>query len=587
MKTNKISAFVAMAALLMGMASCQKDERVLNLKFENIGGSNAKVYIDRDDQNRCIPMWQNGDVVRVNNTNITLSSTNGAEATLLLPESVIQGYSGIVASYPATGSNASTENCQSISYTFPTTYTYNEVYKGGTLYQKVNVPMVGHIEDQGQEGSSSDMTMYNVCGMLRVNVTTNFNAFTVTSIIVLNEASQSLNGSNNITFDAEGKPIVNPKNGGSTSARTVTLNCGGKTVFGANAAGHSEADRMVSFYIPMMPVENAKLKIKIVGYSNSNDGSAPQKVTLEKTQTENNTTILRNQIKTAAITVGGAVASEDIDQSIFSVSATKRVRILSGNVRYNSETNTWFVAPNAYDFVNTTSTDRNLTIKDLFRCGFWWMDQIDMNKFYGSDVSHVVEANAKNYWTKDGDGTLTPHQSDLGGDWRLPTKEEMNYFANSTRSNGPKYLRARISTQNAPNGWANGMIIFPDQFAMPGDVPQIPFNLLNISVAESNAGNSSHTYYGYQPTLCEYYSLTPEQWGYLQNAGCVFLPFPGYGNNSTSSAISSVGTIGYYHTSTPSPNGLYTFCYYSQSSYSTAAPNPYTRGAIRLVQDAN
>lgn len=576
-----------MAALLMGMASCQKDERVLNLKFENIGGSNAKVYIDRDDQNRCIPMWQNGDVVRVNNTNITLGSTNGAEATLLLPESVTERFSGIVASYPANNSAICTENCQSISFVFPATYTYNEVYKGGALYQKVNVPMVGHIEDL--EGSSSDMTMYNVCGMLRVNVTTDYDAFTVTSIVVLNEASQSLNGSNNITFNPDdGKPIVNPKNGGSTSARTVTLNCGGKTVFGANAVGHSEADRMVSFYIPMMPVVNAKLKIKIVGYSNSNDGSAPQKVTLEKTQTENNTTIGRNQIKTAAITVSSTeVASEDIDQSIFSVSATNKVKILPGNVRYNSETNTWFVAPNAYDFVNTTSTDRNATIKDLFRCGFWWMDPIDMTKFYGTDVSHVVEANAKNYWTMDGDGKLTPHQSDLGGDWRLPTKDEMNYFANSTRSNGPKILRARISTQNAPNGWANGMIIFPDQFAMPGGVPQIPFNLLNISVSESNATNPSHTYYGYQPTLCAYYSLTPEQWSHLQNAGCVFFPFPGYGNNSTSSAISSVGTIAYYHTSTPSPSGLYTFGYYSQASYSSTAPNPYTRAAIRLVQDAN
>lgn len=586
MKTNKISAFVAMAALLMGMASCQKDERVLNLKFENIGGSNAKVYIDRDGQNRCIPMWQKGDVVRVNNTSITLGSTNGAEATLLLPESVTEGYNGIVASYPASSGSASGSDCQSIRFTFPSTYTYNEVYKGGTLYQKVNVPMVGHIEDL--EGSSSDMTMYNVCGMLRVNVTTDFDAFTVTSIIVLNEAGQSLNGSNDITFDdTEGKPIVNPKNGGSTSARTVTLNCGGKTVFGASAVGHSEADRMVSFYIPMMPVVNAKLKITIVGYSNSNDGSEPQKVTLEKTQTENNTTIGRNQIKTAAITVSSTeVASQTIDQSIFSVSATNKVRILPGNVRYNSEADTWFMAPNAYDFVNTTSTDRN-AIKDLFRCGFWWMDQIDMNNFYGTDVSHVVEANAKNYWTMDGDGTLTPHQSDLGGDWRLPTKEEINYFTNSNRCNGPKYLRASIQTQSAPNGWANGMIIFPDQFAMPGGVPQIPFNLLNITVAANNATNSAHTYYGYQPTLCEYYQLTPEQWGYLQNAGCVFFPFPGYGNNATSSAISSVGTVGYYHTSTPSPSGLYTISYLAQGSYTSTAPNPYTRAAIRLVQDAN
>lgn len=585
MKTNKISAFVAMAALLMGMASCQKDERVLNLKFENIGGSNAKVYIDRDDQNRCIPMWQNGDVVRVNNTSITLGSTNGAEATLLLPESVTEGYSGIVASYPANNNAHSTENCQSISFVFPSAYTYNEVYKEGTLYQKVNVPMVGHIEDL--EGSSSDMTMYNVCGMLRVNVTTNFDAFTVTSIIVQNLEGQSLNGSNNITFDAEGKPIVNPKNGGSTSARTVTLNCGGKTVFGASAVGHSEADRMVSFYIPMMPVVNAKLKIKIVGYSNSNDGSAPQKVTLEKTQTENNTTIGRNQIKTTAITVSGTeVASEDIDQSIFSVSTSNKVRILPGNVRYNSETNTWFVAPNAYDFVNTTSID-HYAIKDLFRCGFWWMDPIDMTKFYGTDVSHVEERNAKNYWTMDGDGNLTPHQSDLGGDWRLPTKEEMNYFGNAARSNGPKYLRARIATQSAPNGWANGMIFFPDQFAMPGGVPQIPFNLLNISVSASNASNSSHTYYGYQPTECQYYELTPEQWGYLQNAGCVFFPFTGYGNNSTSSSMSSVGTSSYYHTTTPAQNGLYIAIILSQSSYTSTASNPYTRAAIRLVQDAN
>ena len=291
-------------------------------------------------------------VLDMGNTNITLGSTNGAEATLLLPESVTQGYSGIVASYPASTGTSSDSDCQSIRFTFPSTYTYNEVYKEGTLYQKVNVPMVGHIEDDNQEGSSSDMTMYNVCGMLRVNVTTDFDAFTVTSIIVLNEAGQSLNGSNNITFGGDGKPIVNPKDGGSTSARTVTLNCGGKTVFGASAAGHSEADRMVSFYIPMMPVVNAKLKISIVGYSNSNDGSAPQKVTLVKTQTENNTTIGRNKIKTAAITVSGSeVASEDIDQSIFSVSATNKVKILPGNVRYNSETNTWFVAPNAYDFV--------------------------------------------------------------------------------------------------------------------------------------------------------------------------------------------------------------------------------------------
>lgn len=587
MKTNKISAFVAMAALLMGMASCQKDERVLNLKFENIGGSNAKVYIDRDDQNRCIPMWQNGDVVRVNNTNITLGSTNGAEATLLLPGSVTDVYSGIVASYPASSGTTSDSDCQSIRFSFPSTYTYNEVYKEGALYQKVNVPMVGHIEDL--EGSS-DMTMYNVCGMLRVNVTTDFDAFTVTSIVVLNEASQSLNGSNNITFNADdGKPNVSPKDGGSTSARTVTLNCGGKTVFGPDAVGHSEADRMVSFYIPMMPVVNAKLKITIVGYSNSNDGSAPKKEKLVKTQTENNTTIGRNQIKTAAITVSSSeVASEDIDQSVFSVSSTKRVRILSGNVRYNSVDGTWFVAPNAYDFVNTTSPDQNATIKDLFRCGFWWMDPIDMTKFYGTDVSHVVESNAKNYWTKDGNGNLTPHQSDLGGDWRLPTKEEIAYFANASRSNGPKYLRARIQTQSAPNGWANGMIIFPDQFAMPGGVPQIPFNLLNISVSTGNASNASHTYYGYQPTLCEYYSLTPEQWGYLQNAGCVFFPFPGYGNNSTSNSISSVGSIGYYHTTTPSATGLlYIFSYFSSSSYTTAAPNPYTRAAIRLVQDAN
>ena len=104
--------------------------------------------------------------------------------------------------------------------------------------------------------------------------------------------------------------------------------------------------------------------------------------------------------------------------------------------------------------------------------------------------------------------------------WRLPSynvpknKHEMWFVSEYRESQGVDYVACKASIKDSENLIANGLVIFPDHYAIP-DVPVGMPTMVKTTWSEVSEDGGAH----YADNV-----LSLDDWAALESVGCVFLP---------------------------------------------------------------
>lgn len=219
-----------------------------------------------------------------------------------------------------------------------------------------------------------------------------------------------------------------------------------------------------------------------------------------------------------------------IGKLLFRVSDTCQVLFAPGNLQYNAVQGThrcadgstaagsWRFAPNQWEYIGSANAKISSTYDgwiDLFAWGSSGYDNIPpysnkLNAKIPFPGEHKNIAGTNYDW-----GVWCGIGTDAPGTWRTLTREEWDYLFKSRENARQLYAYGSIEG-------VNGLIVLPDEWEQPADVP---FGL-----------NYSNSY-------------TETEWRKLESAGAVFLPYAGsryFNGNYT--LVERVGSYGSYWT---------------------------------------
>ena len=146
-----------------------------------------------------------------------------------------------------------------------------------------------------------------------------------------------------------------------------------------------------------------------------------------------------------------------------------------------------------------------------------------------------------------------------GGPWIVPSKADWESIIGTTRPGSTVNGTAGHHFAKVKIGNVGYTLLCPDDAVITDAV-----NITNWNQTGAN-----------------YVSLTDEQWQVFENAGCVLLPAAGYFSGSS---VNSVGTLGYYWSSTPyGTSNAYSFYFISSSLRMYSSSQSYGF-SVRLAQ---
>ncbi len=238
-----------------------------------------------------------------------------------------------------------------------------------------------------------------------------------------------------------------------------------------------------------------------------------------------------NRITVGATQIPGAVSG------LFRVNA-------AGNLVYFSQGNlqringTWQFASHQYDVLGSWSS----TSCDIF---YW-----ETTGNYGSG-QHCMTSNGTSSDVVNWGANIT------SGTWNTLSKTEWQYIFNTRSASTGRFAKAYLF------GTTHGVILFPDHYTHPNDVP-VP---TGINLDDNTSWNGNQ--------------YTAEQWAKMEAAGAVFLPAAGYRNGSN---VNAVDGSGYYWSSTASSgNGAWNVDINKNVVYPSNDSHRDSGRAVRLV----
>ncbi|MBO4587899.1 MAG: hypothetical protein J5711_03235 [Bacteroidales bacterium] len=285
-----------------------------------------------------------------------------------------------------------------------------------------------------------------------------------------------------------------------------------------------------------------------------------------------------SSVDTLHLTIIDAFDTDGASNLLFTVSPTKKVRFSKGNLRYKASPApaTWRFADNQYDTIGTGN--RNISSSntgwiDLFGWGTSgfnsrakayqpWSDTSNYSCYYvyGSPTKDLTDSCGHADW---GVHNSIENGGNTVGMWRTLTKNEwdsiLNWRPASTINDTPNARFAKATVNNVA-----GLMLFPDSISIPA------------GITVNNVNNTGAEYSGN--------SYNAEQWEQLASCGVVFLPAAGCRSEKTPS---SVGSAGYYWSSTHSSDQMAYGMAFFDDNVTTYGYNRSQGRAVRLVMDYN
>ena len=252
----------------------------------------------------------------------------------------------------------------------------------------------------------------------------------------------------------------------------------------------------------------------------------------------------------------GITVTVSTDMPKFSVAAGTQVRFASGNLQYQSSTQTWRFAENQYDIIGNTTANRAPTSGQE-----GWMDLFSWGRWTGADADAVTPASGTVSFTDFNHSTYSISNG-YGKNWRTVTNDEHGYLFNTRTGcstiNGVE--NARYSKATVAGRF--GVMIFPDSFSWPEGVSLPTANAIN-QIGNYTAG-----------------SYDAAAWTKLEANGAVF--FPAAGNRNNGSVAYSL-SWGYYRVSTRNGADTYAVIFYVDIFYPQDNYGKSYGASVRLV----
>ena len=530
MKPNHRNILLATFVLfLFALTSCQRDTVTLTCKISHFGNSKTcvedggKVYIDG-----LTPKWNDGDTIRINESSIIISSSDGTTATMQVPATNV--YKAV---YPCSIAQPLV-NGNTAQLFLPRLQIYRE---DDNHHQIVAIPMCAM-------SSSSTLSFKNMGALLAINLTngTNHQTITVDSISVKSVAYGSTTDSPAAATALWGEATADISSSEPTYTFTdmptagvndsVTLALQGNRSLNITLSNNTtEAQhKEVYIYVPAISsTANNLFSIRV--FANDGDGNRYTYLLSQSTAYSGN--IGRNQKAAVPFECSNAIEHEHIINTvpegaltgIFTVDVGgAQVYFSKGNLQYKNNgnhlvagggtaTGTWRFAENQWDYISSMEfTSVNSAWNDLFG---WGTSGLTYSPTTCSNVAYAPYMEGTNYdWGQY--NAISNGNSEQAGLWRTLTSAEWSYLlgypSDGRMVNGHSGAGYCYNILKVNSTW--GLLIYPDGFT----------------------GQSNHN-------INSILTEIPE--------GCVFLPMAGRRGRDVN-PISGVNVWGYYWTSTTS-----------------------------------
>ncbi len=514
MKKLLICYMPAILAVLC-MTSCQKEKMsgdgCFRARVENIHTKDAKVSFDMTNGF----VWQSGDQIKVCRNQTASSNSDVYMGTYTISEPLVNnqhatfaystgtdvtnnGVGNFVAYYPANIRNANASSSNNNSILVPTV---QNLSADGSMQ---DIPMYA-------ESATLNLNFKNLCGILRLHLTSNTGDLVSTIKITTN--GKRITGTFTKQQNTEGYSFITTEN--STTKNTITICCPTPQDIGGTG-------KDFCIYLPTGDYPNMEIRIwtnddhycKKV-FHGGND-SVPANINIARSCY---TSVTLSNLSFETMGRGPFTINSNGDKVLFS----------TGNLQYDISNSRYQFAANDYDYIGATNFTNNTNVIDLF--GWGTGNNPTLNSPTESEYPLVFTE-----W-----GTTDIHNVSVT--WRTLTRDEWVYLLN-TRSastvssiSNSRYAKARVNN-------IQGLIIFPDDYVHPNGVtPPTGIN------STDNTGWTSNTY----PT---------NVWEKMRAAGAVFLPAAGCleFNENSNRPYSSNNTFGYYWSSTMRNNYTTPYC---------------------------
>lgn len=549
---------VGIVAALLFLASCKKNGNNDGIGFTAMteqNEHNSKTHLDGYNV-----LWTAYDQIKVATkeaptTSYTFELTSGenkSNGTFYTgephpsPDFFDESGHDYIAVYPATSTiNSASE----VAFALPSTQT-----RSATQYFDEGLnPMVA-------VSSNRTLQFKNVCGVLGFQLT---GCEHLASLRLTAKDATNLWGTYTVTYNGSGTPTGSVTGG----SNALTLICN---------VDLSTTPKWFYFLLPPVTMSSG---FTLEAFDDEgallykHDGPA---VTIERSK-------IRKANNSAYAKIGAIHAAFTIDASGGMVYFSK------GNLQYTKSTNVWSFMENQFDVVETDGMNvgDDYTSQDIVSLFCWgtsgYHDSGDVgNTFYHPYSTHKDAISNVNNWYGYGPSTNMPSPNLVGssanydwgvnnaisnggnasGQWRTLTIEEWDYVLNTRTAStvnetvNARYVKATVND-------VTGVILFPDSYTHPATV-----------TAPTNIGDPSAVFSVNNYTIAD--------WSAMEAVGAVFLPAAGFRQGTPVGA--SVGTQGYYWSTTCHDRSLSRMLFFEGSQVLVATPSARCNGfSVRLV----
>ena len=495
-------------------------------------------------------VWLSGDQVKLNAStcSVSLSGSKAYIASGVPSADPIYGY------YPAT-LTVGTPMSDATTISLPSSYTCSYDGEGN---QTIPLPMVAKVTG----ASPSTIEFKHLTSAVKVVLKNRTDALLTLDSVIVSSSTLQLCGERDVTIGVGSVSVAEQPATIEDSAKRVKINFAASTYINQYT---TDAD-LVEVQVPFWPVAATASDFTIQVYAHVT-GTPAKANTYVFSHSASNPTLLRNQLMTAQVEIGGSHTTA-YRKGVFSVgpNATDKVYFSQGNLQYQASTSTWRFAENQSDYIgnavgNTAPSSSQADWIDLFG----WGTSGYNNKYpYMTSTNYLDYANGENDiagtnydW---GVHNIISNGGNATNQWRTLTKDEWEYLLFDTRRGNNRYAKGIVTGEQ-------GLIIFPDGFDLAS---------IGITIKSCNAPTVSFSTN----------SFKSGPWSILEAAGCIFLPAASLREGNT---VSTVNPRGHYwssthHTTNAGNSFLIEFV---ASNVGTSNGSRSIGRSVRLVKNAN
>ncbi len=506
-------------------------------------------------------VWLSGDQVKLNAStcSVSLSGSKAYIASGVPSADPIYGY------YPAT-LTVGTPMSDATTISLPSSYTCSYDGDGN---QTIPLPMVAKVTG----ASPSTIEFKHLTSAVKVVLKNSTDDLLTLDSVIVSSSTLQLCGERDVTIGVGSVSVAEQPATIEDSAKRVKINFAASTYINRYA---SDAD-LVEVQVPFWPVAATASDFTIQVYAHVT-GTPAKANTYVFSHSASNPTLLRNQLMTAQVEIGGSHTTA-YRKGVFSVgpNATDKVYFSQGNLQYQASTSTWRFAENQWNYVGDNSKG-NVYINEIKSRNDYisssysgWIDLFGWGTSgYNNKYPYMTSTTYSDYANGENDiaGTnydwgvynIISNGGNATNQWRTLTNDEWKYLLNTRGDNGT-YRYAKGTLQST-----KGLIIFPDGFN--------PVSI-GVTISSRNTSNAAFTS-----------NIISDDWPKMEAAGCIFLPIAGLRDNTT---IRNISDGGYYWSSTHHTynTGNSFILEFIASTVGTSNGSRSIGRSVRLVKNAN